>query len=575
MKKYSIILISLAFVLFASCSSSKKPANDSDIIPDADSDGSDAENINDDSDSQDADIIDDKDQSDDSDSESSHSDSDSDDCEKTDYDSDFELSDDPYCEEYGEYSDRIAYRFYKDEPLRGNDPENVKDLWSTLCGVRKCCYECEPRPYDLCPSEYPFEAALTYFHYKEGMSSGIKKAKFQCDAQLTPGLWSVSSIATSLQMNLLNGKLQFSPRNNAPLQYDSIQSLATYAYDLDTRKLERIGGPQMEGWQNSRYYFISTYDNRISDNKESPYYEMGYKEFVVYYDKETNTYGYAFKSDETPSSTIDLRASENYLFMSANFRKYYLIDGEEYYSDDERILYTKIGEWDNWKELKYKKENEVEGERRAGYPSMIDDYVVYFDYDLEIQFCDLSKGDEGCFKVSRDDEYGRYPIFKDKNTVIYSSEKKDDPDEVASIVQADISDRSNIKYETLYEWPELYSVQPANVEGDTLLFIRKYLHDGENFDNSSPEGQTYNKDACFYSFAEKTTVCMDEKFDLQMIKDDGYKYKRYYVFHSFADVLVRDLECYCDFYPEKCPLIDYTPNPDNPKEPWKRECGSK
>ncbi len=571
MKKHSIIITTLMFVFFVSCSSNSKSNNDSDTIPDADSGGNDTETIDEDADFQEPDVLDDDYKTDDSDSESSLPDSDSDDCEKPDYDSNFELSDDPYCEEYGEYADRIAYRFYKDEPLRGDDPEHVKDLWSTLCGVDKCCDECKPRPYDLCPSEYPFEAALTYFHYKEGLSSGIKKAKFQCDAQLTPGLWTLPSIAISFQMNLLNGKLQFNPRNNAPIQYDSVQSLATYVYDLDTRKLERIGGPQMEGWQNSRYYFISTFDWRISDQKESPYYEMGNKEFVVYYDKETNTYGYAFKSDEIPSSTIDLRASENYLFMSANFAKYYEIGGEEYYSNDRRILYTKIGEWDNWKELKYKKENEVEDERRAGYPSMIDDYVVYFDQDLEIQFCDLSKGDEGCFKVSRDDEYGRYPIFKDKNTVIYSSEKKSNADSDASIVQADITDKNNIKYETLYEWSGLYSVQPSNVDGNTLLFMRKYLHDGENFDSSSPE--EYNKDACFYNFAEKTTVCMDENFDLQMIKDDGYKYKHYYVFHSFSDVLVRDLECYCDFYPEKCPLIDYTPNPDNPKEPWKRECG--
>ena len=70
MQRYSIIIAALMFVFFVSCSSGSKSQNDSDIIPDADSDGSDAETLADDFDSQDADIIDDKDQSDDSDSES-------------------------------------------------------------------------------------------------------------------------------------------------------------------------------------------------------------------------------------------------------------------------------------------------------------------------------------------------------------------------------------------------------------------------------------------------------------------------------------------------------------------------
>jgi hypothetical protein len=34
------------------------------------------------------------------------------------------------------------------------------------------------------------------------------------------------------------------------------------------------------------------------------------------------------------------------------------------------------------------------------------------------------------------------------------------------------------------------------------------------------------------------------------------------------DLVVRDLECYCDLYPSKCPLSDYTPNTENPKKPW-------
>jgi len=61
---------------------------------------------------------------------------------------------------------------------------------------------------------------------------------------------------------------------------------------------------------------------------------------------------------------------------------------------------------------------------------------------------------------------------------------------------------------------------------------------------------------------------MDENFDLEFDKDEGFLYQNLYVFRSVQDLVIRDLECYCDFYPNKCPLIGYTPNPENPKKPW-------
>ena len=69
-KHLSLFLVFLGLFFFVSCSSSKKPANDSDIIPDADSDGSDAETLADDYDSQDLEIIDDYDEKPDVDNDS-------------------------------------------------------------------------------------------------------------------------------------------------------------------------------------------------------------------------------------------------------------------------------------------------------------------------------------------------------------------------------------------------------------------------------------------------------------------------------------------------------------------------
>jgi len=323
-----------------------------------------------------------------------------------------------------------------------------------------------------------------------------------------------------------------------------------YAYDINTRKVERIGRGYMDGWQNKKYYFISTYDHRIDSlHPESIYYGPANRH-LLYYDKELNKYGYALKFAETPQELVDVRASETYLFMSAHFADD---------ASDMRILYTKIGEWDKWKELTYKKDTLFGGQRRAGYPSMIDNFVVYFDYDIQVQFCDLSKGDAGCFKVSRSDEYGRYPIFKDKNTVIYSSQAT--TGDKSKIVIADITDKQNIKYMTIYEGGANVALGSYAVNDKYVLIKRRYI------DTKDAEKEIH--DYCIYRFSDKKTVCFDEPFDLKFRKDEGYIYNNMLVFRSYMDFVVRDLECYCDFYPAKCPLTDYTPNTENPKKPWK------
>ena len=522
---------------FVSCSSSKNPDNDTNIIPDTNSD--DIETVDADSDTQEAEIVDDSDEDPDQDSDS---DTDSED-EEWQRDIDIpEMSDDPYFEAYGDADFNVAYYYYGDDPTPAQDPENVKALWSKMCGVSKC-YECEPQHFDLCAENYPFEPQIVDDSKNYASQKTTTAGKFQCDALLTPGFWYTHDLAISMKFNEFDGKILYYMNGGS---YTSWQGGGAYVYDVNTRKVERLGRAYMDGWQNSGYHFISTYDYKIdSENKDSLYYGKNERE-LIYYDKKTNTYGRAFKMAENTTNIVDVRANENYIFMSAHF-------AED--ASDMRIIYTKIGEWDKWKELTYKKETLYGNSRRAGYPSMIGSLVTYFDYDIQVQVCDLDIGDSSCFQVSRADEYGRYPIFKDKNTVVYAAENiKSHKD---SLVIADISDKENIKYKTIYEWPDLTAIQAADFEGDLMLFMRNYNKNGVAV-----------KDTCFYNYKTEKVVCMDMDFDLEFDKDDGFLYKNLYIFRSVQDLVVRDLECYCDFYPNKCPLIEYTPNPENPKKPW-------
>ena len=534
--KLFLVLLSLIFLF--SCSSSKSQ-NDSDSIPDSDTDTHDSESADDDSDTQEAEIIDDFDEAPDHDSDQ---DTDSED-EEWQRDIDIpEMSDDPYFEAYGDAGYNVAYYYYGDEPTPAKDPENVKALWSKMCGVSKC-YECEPKHFDLCAENYPFEPQIVDDSKNYASQKTTTAGKFQCDALLTPGFWYTDDFAISMVFNELEGKILYYMTGGS---YTSWQGGGAYVYDVNTRKVERLGRAYMEGWQNKRYYFISTYDYRIDSINENSIYYGEKNRHLLFYDKETNTYGTAFKFSETPTGNVDIRASETYLFMTAYFAEN---------TSDVRILYTKIGEWDKWKELTYKKETLYGNSRRAGYPSMIGSLVTYFDYDIQVQVCDLDIGDSSCFQVSRADEYGRYPIFKDKNTVVYAAE--DIKSHKDSLVIADISDKKNIKYKTIYEWSDLTAIQAADFEGDLMLFMRKYM-----------KGEVSVKDTCFYNYKTEKVVCMNEDFDLEFQKDDGVLYKNLYIFRSVQDLVIRDLECYCDFYPNKCPLIEYTPNPENPKKPW-------
>jgi hypothetical protein len=527
-KSLYLLILLFTFVLCISCNSDN-PKNDSDIVS-----GVDTEN---DTDSvQDTDLADSVVEKD---------------ADETDHDADIDeawerdieipdMNDNPYWEEYSASDKNIAYYYYGDKPVKASDPENVKALWSKMCGITKC-FECESAPYDLCVENYPFEAQII-----NGTHSGSRiesvAGEFQCDALLTAGKWYTTAIANSVQLNEVDGKVLYYMDNSTA----SWQGGGAYVYDINTRKVERIGRGYYDGWQNKKYYFVSTDDYRINSMNEESIYYGPKNRHLIYYDKENYKYGYALKFSETPTELVDVRASEAYIFMSAHFK----ID-----ATDMRLLYTKIGQWDNWKELTYKKDTLFGSNRRAGYPSMIGSYVVYFDYDIQIQFCDLEKGDAGCLQVSKDDEYGRYPIFKDKNTVIYGSEKIDGG--ARSLVQADITDKDNIKYKTLYDWSELHSVQATDMDDEKLLFMRRYSNSG-----------TEVIDTCFYNFSSEKVTCMDEPFDLEFQKNDGYIYKNMYVFRSYLDFVVRDLECYCDLYPLKCPLSDYTPNTENPKKPW-------
>lgn len=518
--KKRIIILSLMLVLFVSCSSGGKSNDDSDIIPDDDLDSDDTETVNEDADlEEDVDFIEDS--------------------EVADEDTE-DHSENPYFETYGEANYNVAYYYYGDAPTPSKDPENVKILWSENCGLK-----CEPLPYDLCAENYPFEPIVI-----PADSQKVPKDKeggvgsFQCDAVLTPGSW-YSNYSGSLAFNQFEGKVVYSLYHSS-----SWQSGGTYVYDLNTRKVERYGRTYWDGWQNKKYHFIATYDERVSStiDETSPYFGQDYF-YLYYYDKESDTYGFALKLEQDPTRIVDVRASGSYLFASLYF------EDDSY---DFRLFYTKIGEWDNWKELQYQREELYGNPRRVEYPWLNDNLLVYRDREGKIHLCDLEIGDSSCFQVAE----GTFPAFKDKNTIVYHNCKSEDGN--CRIFAADISDKNDIKYSELYNLGASQTVFHTIDEEGKYMAMKRNSPDPEDPENYNADIYDY----CILRFSDKKLVCFDEPFDLNIKKNDGFIYQNKLIFLTIKDLVVRDLECYCDFYPEKCPLIDYTPDPENPKKPW-------
>ncbi|HPA56976.1 MAG TPA: hypothetical protein PLT70_06070, partial [bacterium] len=312
-----------------------------------------------------------------------------------------DLADDPYGTFYSDYDKNIAYEYYGDFDVVAQDPDEVRKLWNKKAGIKNML-ECETMPFDFCAENYPFEPQIIdgpYAPSNESYYEGLPQITYKCDALLTPGHWETST--------LVNEKIFHGRENYFEYYMDtatgSWQAGGVYLYDIEKKQVLRIIRGILSYGFNSNSLFFSSYDMSINIlQKESLYYGERFL-YPLYYNFKEHKYGHMWKMQNSESifTINDLRVSDTHVLMTAYFGQNGM---------DGRIMYTKIGEWDKWKELTYKKDTLYGFDRRAGCGNMTGQYIVYYDYDLEIQFCDLEKGDAGCFRLSRDTEEGREPF---------------------------------------------------------------------------------------------------------------------------------------------------------------------
>ena len=543
-------------MLFVSCSSNSKSNNDSD--------GNDAETIDEDADFQEPDIFDDDHKTDDSDSESNDPSQEEPDndfgCPIVEGDQDYEklwlTDDDPYADR-----ENFLYKYYGDYNVAADDPEQVRaTLWKyhfssyNGCRIYNQCSKADIHPYEACADNYPFEPILIedYPNQDDTVVKNENILKNKCDGLMTPEKrWKNDWIyGRDPEYFAKNGKVVFIMKS-----YYAPGVVGTFVFDIPTRQLIKIGDGAAKLDFNGHTVLMSTYNKSINDDSpDLPGYQMPVQE-VIYYDIEKHKYGYAWYGEKFYGINY-LGLGDSYAMMS------YQTKPDDY--GEMKVVYTKIGDWKNWKELKKFTDNGMDWVA-AIYPNFYGSQVVFLNYDVAAIFCDLEKGDDGCVKVSDEKEKAYSPKMVGDRKIIYISTSYDENGaELNNIIQLELNKDGSVKSrDILIHDDRINAIRDVNNE--FLLYSIKIGETENEHPISAP---------CYYRFSDKKTVCLDSEEDALFTKHYSYMpgYGRYLIYQYYFDYVLRDMECYCDYHPDRCPYSDYTPNPDNPKVPeWRKK----
>ena len=469
MNKFLKLLVGMSVALLFSCSSSHL-STDSDILPDADSDGSDTETIDDDSDSQNSEIVDDSDVKPDVDADSDSEKSDSDECQPPLSEATF-----PYYDKDG----KITFcRPGCDTPTE-KDPHCIRNLWDEQ--NEKLCHEYPE--YSCCGTPCVMESLkpMTKEEVDE-MYKVANTAMHKCDLKINPWNWANDgSNGVVKAWNISEGKIGFQTYPSG-INYEHWPAKRKYVtYDIKTQKYSLIipaRHQEQAYYKGKRLALIS--DKRSYDlNNENIFlaYISDDGKVEIIYDKKVKSISY------------EPALNEKWAFVN-------LVD-----NSGKRMLYAKVGEWE-WTSL---------GNGVANHTSLVDNYLGIYDENKNGYICDLSKNPQSfseCMKINRENE--RVSIIE---------LNKEDPSEFVfnlngvGITRAKIENGKIVDYQTIISdfTPETadnaYTLSPYQLRGNLLLYVEITYKDG-----SGSGGRL-----CYYRLDKNKKYCMKK-----MEKDESY-----------------------------------------------------
>ena len=506
MNKLLKLLVAMSVALLFSCSSSHS-SNDSDILPDIDTDSQDSETVDDDSDTQEAEIVDDYDEKPDQDNDSDTEKSDSTECQPPLSEATF-----PYYDKDG----KITFCRPNCDTPTADDPICIANLWDEQ--NEKLCHEYPE--YACCGTPCILESLkpMTKEEVDEMYTTNLPMHK--CDLKIDPWSWvHDDSHGVVKAWNLSDGKIGFYTYP-VGINYEKWSVGDKYVtYDIATQKYSLVipgRGQEQAYYKGKRLALIS--DKRSYDlNNENIFlaYIGDDGKVEIVYDKKVKSISY------------EPALNEKWAFVN-------LVD-----TNGKRMMYAKVGEW-KWTSL---------GNGVANHTSLAGDYLGIYDDNKNGYICNLSKNPKSfsdCMKINRENE---------KVSIIRFNQE--DPSEFVfnlngiGITKAKIENEKIVDYQTIISdfTPETadnaYTLSPYQLRGNLLLYVEITYRDGVGSGGR----------LCYYRLDKNKKYCMKK-----MEKDETYSDETTIFPYGFSEfeskwllyqkinstpLILRDMECYC------------------------------
>ena len=506
MKKHSAIFIFLAFALFVSCSSSNS-SNDSDMIPDGDSNSDDIETVDDYSDTQDAEIVDDYDEKPDQDNDSDTEKSDSTECQPPLSEATF-----PYYDANG----KITFCRPNCDTPTADDPICIGNLWDEQ--NEKLCHEYPE--YACCGTPCVLES-LKPKTREELLVQEPDILEFipmhKCDLEISQANWGGLGDGVVKSWNMSDGKIGFQ-LYPAKLNYEPWPVANKYVtYDIATQKYYFI----IPSRQQEQAYFKGKRLALVSDKRS---YDFDNENILLAYIGDDGKVEIVYDK-KVKSISYEPALNEKWAFVN-------LVD-----NSGKRMLYAKVGEW-KWTSL---------GNGLGWEPVIVGDTLAIVDDNVNGWICDLSKHPKSlsdCKKVNRDGEKVRGIRINRENEkqFVYNSN-------FTKLVYLELKE-----YEFFYKdlitdfttetYLHKYSLAALQFRGNTLLFE-------EITDFNGVGGGLI----CYYRLDLNKKYCMKKMDDDKTYSDGTTKFP--YGFGEFEGkwllyqkrnsdpFILRDMDCYC------------------------------
>ena len=501
MKKHSAIFIFLAFALFVSCSSSHS-SNDSDILPDTDTDSQDSEMVDDDSDSQESEIIDDSDGTPDADADT---DTDSDECQPPLSEAQF-----PYYDKDGKIS---FCRPGCDTPTE-KDPQCVRNLWNEQ--NEKLCHEYPE--YACCGTPCVLESLkpMTKEEVDELYTTNLPMHK--CDLKISPWNWAYDgSHGVVKAWNLSDGKIGFQTYP-VGINYEQWPVKRKYVtYDIKTQKYSLIipARHQEQAYHKGKRLALICDKRSLDLNNENIFL--------------------AYISDDGKAEIVYDKKVQSISYEPALNEKWAFVNLVE--AGSKRMMYAKVGEW-QWTSL---------GNGLGWEPNIVGDTLALIDDNVNGWICDLSRHPKSlsdCKKVNRNGEQVRGIRINKENEkqFIYNSN-------FTKLVYLELKENQFSYKDLITDFTaetdlHKYSLWALQFQENVLLFE-------EVTDFNGIGGGLI----CYYRLDKKKKYCM-KKMEKDESYSDGttifpYSFGEFerkillYQKRSSTPLILRNMECYC------------------------------